>query len=345
MTMIARLLLLAAALFATAEAAPPAVLTPYMHADRFDPGDYRWMRGRFADADAADKANWQAIQAWLTACRATRRQAVEAELRALGVARARLDGTPLMTLLCEQVAFASPAGDAARFATFEADLRMAKPIADTYLYAVGNTDAAAQPGSTLAEALMMRPVTEQMLRHAMNWGEGDAAAAPLLTPGQRAIVLAALQVATARVDHANTQWLKKEVAAHGWPSISTVGKRPSVEAWLLVQHADADPAFQLAVLRLMAPLDARHVLPPTNYAYLYDRVMLKLVGTQRYGTQMTCAGGRRVPLPLEDAAVATWRAKAGMKPIADYIATMNQLFGPCRPTPPAQPVGARSAAR
>lgn len=187
----------------------------------------------------------------------------------------------------------------------------------------------------------MRPVTEQMLRYAMGWGEGNQGDAPPLRPGQRAIVLAALSVATARVDRANTEWLKQEVATGGWPSISRVGERPSVEAWLLVQHADADPVFQLQALRLMAPLDAKHDLPPTNYAYLYDRVMLKLAGKQRYATQVTCAAGGRVPLPLEDDAVANWRQKAGMKSLADYIGGMNQSFGPC----PPEPVGATTPVR
>lgn len=345
--MIRRLALLAAALLATAAATPtpppppPPVLAPYVKGETFDPGDYGWMRGRFADATAVQEAEWQAVQEWLIACRATRRAEVEAELRTLGIARPQLETTPLMPPLCIAVAFAMPNGIAtAQYAAFAADLRSARPVVDTFLYAVARADKAAGHGSNLAEALMMRPVAEQMLRFAMSWGEGEDRGAPALTPGQRPIVMAAIGAETARTDHANTEWLKAIVALEGWPSISKVGERAAVEAWLLVQHADNDPAFQLKVLRLMAPLDDKHDLPRGNYAYLYDRVMLKLTGKQRYGTQATCRSGERVAEPLEDDRVAGWRTQAGLDPLEDYLAGMTRSFGRCPPEPIGpEPVG------
>lgn len=150
--MFARLALLAAALFATAEATPPpALLSPYIKADRFEAGDYRSMRGRFDDASAADKANWRAVQAWLTTCASAGRARVEADLRAIGIAQPRLANTPLSAPLCTEIAFATPGGiSTARFADFEADLRAAKPIADTFLYAVRGASEAAEPGSNLS---------------------------------------------------------------------------------------------------------------------------------------------------------------------------------------------------
>ena len=114
-------------------------------------------------------------------------------------------------------------------------------------------------------------------------------------------------------DEANTAWLKAEVAAHGWPTIPKVGKAAAANAWLMVQHADDDPPFQLAMLRLMEPLATRGEVARDNHALLYDRVMLKIVGTQRYGTQWSCESGRWAPSPLEDAkTVDTWRRSAGM---------------------------------
>ena len=47
-----------------------------------------------------------------------------------------------------------------------------------------------------------------------------------------------------RIDERNTDWLKKVIARHGWPTISMVGKRASHDAWLLAQHADHDLKFQ-----------------------------------------------------------------------------------------------------
>src|SRR3546814_19820645 len=60
--------------------------------------------------------------------------------------------------------------------------------------------------------------------------------------------------------------------------LSTVGKDASHAAWLRVQHADADAAWQLRALRLMEPLAQMREASRSNYAYLYDRIMLKLAG-------------------------------------------------------------------
>jgi hypothetical protein len=131
------------------------------------------------------------------------------------------------------------------------------------------------------------------------------------------------------LDLGHTEWLKAHVAEHGWPTVSEVGPRGANAAWLIAQHADMDPAFQLHALRLMEPLAATGEAHPANFAILSDRVSLKLSGTQRYGTQLSCRDGSREALQLEDAArVDAWRAAAGMAPLADYVAEMNAR-GPC----------------
>lgn len=45
-------------------------------------------------------------------------------------------------------------------------------------------------------------------------------------------------------DQKNLLWIKGIVAKHGWPGESLVGSISAQNAWLLVQHADADPKFQ-----------------------------------------------------------------------------------------------------
>jgi hypothetical protein len=124
----------------------------------------------------------------------------------------------------------------------------------------------------------------------------------------------------AKVDFDNTEWLKRHVADKGWPKYSEVGEKASNAAWLLAQHADHDPLFQLRALRLMEPLLAGKEVSPRNYAYLYDRVMLKLAGKQRYATQLTCENGERIAQPLEDAErVDELRAEVGLEPFAEYL--------------------------
>lgn len=143
---------------------------------------------------------------------------------------------------------------------------------------------------------------DQMLRLAFSWGwqEVEDPSLPQMSEGERTVFLALLNAENLRVDHQNTQWLKGVVDEQGWPTISAVGKRGASAAWLLTQHADMDPAFQYHALQLMEPLVAEGEVSKRNDAYLYDRIMLKLVGTQRYATQVQCVKGDCVPRPLED---------------------------------------------
>ncbi|HKO86707.1 MAG TPA: DUF6624 domain-containing protein [Actinomycetota bacterium] len=46
------------------------------------------------------------------------------------------------------------------------------------------------------------------------------------------------------VDAANTPRMQAIVQARGWPGRTLVGDDGAQAAWLLVQHADHDPAFQ-----------------------------------------------------------------------------------------------------
>ena len=126
------------------------------------------------------------------------------------------------------------------------------------------------------------------------------------------------------------EWLKAAVARDGWPTESAYGQGPPFQAWLLAQHADHDPLFQLEVLRLMEPLAERGEVSKSNLAYLHDRIMLKLTGKQRYGTQYHCVDGQRRPRPLEDeAAVDRLRREAGMETLAENLAAGDRLFGSC----------------
>lgn len=329
--------LLAALLFQQAAAEPPpAALAPYVHDGRFDPGDYGWMRGRFDDASPSDKAQFATIGAWLDRCHARGLTQTQAELAALGVAEARLERTDFRDGLCAAVANMPSGIDTKSFDAFRRATKAAKPVAESYLLAVRIAEqVGASHSPDLGERLRRRPLGEQMLRTAMTWGEGELADAPALAPEVKAIVMARIGAAVAVRDRANTAWLKDIVDKQGWPRISQVGESATREAWLLVQHADADPAFQLKVLRLMEPLAASGEVSRANYAYLYDRVMLKIAGKQRYATQVTCRDGKRVPQPLEDEGRAdALRKEAGLDPLAEYIEMMNRDFGPCPQSAP-----------
>lgn len=120
------------------------------------------------------------------------------------------------------------------------------------------------------------------------------------------------------VDSTHTARMKEIVAEIGWPTISKVGKTASDKAWLLVQHADHDVAFQIQCLELMKAAPATEV-DPTNIAFLEDRVLVNQGKEQIYGTQFTEVDGKYIPQPIEDEEnVDARRAEVGMEPLSEY---------------------------
>lgn len=129
------------------------------------------------------------------------------------------------------------------------------------------------------------------------------------------------------LDAKNTKWLKGVIEKYGWPTAKLVGKDGASAAWLLVQHADAEPKFQRRCLDLMAKLPKAEV-SQTNLAYLTDRVLLAEGKKQLYATQFTLVDGKWKPRPLEDEEnVDKRRAEAGLPPMAEYIKMIEKMYG------------------
>ena len=320
------------ALAATEPPQPPVVLQPYIKDGHFDAGDYAWMKGRFEEASPAEKTSYKGIEDWLHACHEQAVAEARVAFREAGYANAQIDNILTGPLLCQEASFRPflPAGTS--FAVFREELARARPIAESYLFAVRKAEQANQTSTPeLRELLERRTLGDQMVRLALSWGQGASVDAPPLTPLGKAIAQSMIGRVMVRLDHDNTEWLKGIVAKHGWPKISQVGKEAAGKAWLLVQHADADPLFQLRALRLMEPLLATGDVSQQNYAYLYDRVMLKMAGKQRYGTQATCVDGRFAPQALEDEGkLDELRAQVDLDPEAKYLVGMDEMYGHCQ---------------
>ena len=80
----------------------------------------------------------------------------------------------------------------------------------------------------------------------------------------------------------------------------------------------------------MAPLVPSGEVSRSDYAYLYDRVMLKVAGRQRYATQLMCLDGKRVAQPLENEhSVDRLRAEMGLDPFASYLKSADAIFAQC----------------
>jgi hypothetical protein len=121
-------------------------------------------------------------------------------------------------------------------------------------------------------------------------------------------------------DSENLPWLKDVVAERGWPGASLVGDDGAHAAWLLAQHADADPAFQRRCLDLVTAAVVAGEATVRELAYLTDRVLLAEGHPQVYGTQVTRRDGQWGPRDLRaPEGVDARREAAGLEPLADYL--------------------------
>lgn len=128
------------------------------------------------------------------------------------------------------------------------------------------------------------------------------------------------------VDQKNTARLKAIVEQIGWPTISKVGEA-SESAWLLVQHATAEPAFMKQCLILMKDA-VKGDVDPADMAYLEDRLLTMEGKPQIYGTQFCIIDGVTAPLPIADPGhLDERRARIGLEIFAEYEARMKAKHG------------------
>jgi hypothetical protein len=153
-----------------------------------------------------------------------------------------------------------------------------------------------------------------------------------LAADDRQILDHALTARLKEVDAMNRVTLSALVKTHGWFTIDRYGAQTDHDAWLIVQHADADPDFQRQMLTLLEPLAARGATDPKNFAYLFDRVAVSWNDSsqrklQRFGTQGQCSGpGAWEPLPVEDPEhLEERRAQAGLEPMTTYKAYFRDV--------------------
>lgn len=186
---------------------------------------------------------------------------------------------------------------------------------------VATAEAASDPR---VRDLLRRAARDQLIRR--GWEVGSEVWEEPPTPGARGRFESRLSRRMCETDGDNTAWLKADIAANGWYRISTFGRPASNAAWLMIQHADRDTAFQQDMLTVLEPLVAEKEIEPFDYALLFDRVAVNAGRPQRYGSQGRCVA-RNVwgPQPLEDEArVDEFRASVELPPLVDYAAHMSR---------------------
>jgi hypothetical protein len=139
------------------------------------------------------------------------------------------------------------------------------------------------------------------------------------------------------VHDAHAARLARMLEEHGWPGRSRVGPDGADAAWLIVQHAIAQPAVQRRALGALIDAAARGEVPPWQPAMLEDRIRVLEGRLQRYGTQLDWnAEGALAPLPIEDpAGVHRRRQAAGLGPLDEEIEARRRAAAQENERPPA----------
>jgi len=115
--------------------------------------------------------------------------------------------------------------------------------------------------------------------------------------------------------------LKNIIAKIGYPTTKMVGKETSHQFFAMVQHSDADVAFQEKMLNTLSKEVTNGNVAAKDYALLTDRVQLALHKPQIYGTQVTYSEeGQATPKNLKDSThVNQRRKKIGIKTLEEYL--------------------------
>jgi len=130
--------------------------------------------------------------------------------------------------------------------------------------------------------------------------------------------------------------LAQIMADHSWPGEPQVGQDGAEAAWLIVQHAIAQPAVQRLGLAALEAAAARGEVPARYPAMLEDRIRTFEGRLQRYGTQFDWdRAGELSPLPIEDpAGVEKRRQAVGLGPLAAEIQARRQEMQRSSERPP-----------
>jgi len=212
-------------------------------------------------------------------------------------------------------------------ASFRSRVMAGEAVDPAFAGVVGQARLAATEKEVRARTFARRVAEDQFDRLSARTIQQQRLWAKDVGPKVQAYLLQANVAQMCRTDRANTEWLKADVKTNGWPRLSTEGVNMAGDAWLLIQHADHDPAFQREVLILLEALLPSKDVAPQSYALLYDRVATADKRPQRYGTQGRCTGEATwEPLPVEDPDhLDERRAQVGLGPEAEY----KKVFSYC----------------
>ncbi len=129
----------------------------------------------------------------------------------------------------------------------------------------------------------------------------------------------------AAVQKRNAENIERIIKEYGWPGSSLVGDEGAEAAWLVLQHAIANPELQRTCLPLLKKAVEIGEVPAVQVAYLEDRICCFEGRPQRYGTQFDWdVNGTLSPHPLQDPKrVDDYRESVGLGTLSEKTQEMR----------------------
>jgi hypothetical protein len=133
------------------------------------------------------------------------------------------------------------------------------------------------------------------------------------------------------VHRENAQQLRELTEQHGWPNEQLAGQDGAEAAWLIAQHAIAEPEFMRRCRALLQQQAALAAVPIWQYAYIHDRIRVFEGLPQTFGTQIHLTPeGPRVCEVEDPQSLDQRRKQAGLGPIRKRLESMQGLPLPTR---------------
>lgn len=129
------------------------------------------------------------------------------------------------------------------------------------------------------------------------------------------------------VDRNNLRELKKLMDKFGFPTIEKVGKNGHKYAWLIIQHSP-NIVFQKKMLKQFEIYNKSNPNKLTKMfiAYLTDRILIKEIKKQKFGTQFRITKNRlMVPYPfIKETGIEKLRREYGLSTLKSYLASAER---------------------
>ncbi|NQV15001.1 hypothetical protein HQ531_06030 [bacterium] len=117
----------------------------------------------------------------------------------------------------------------------------------------------------------------------------------------------------------NTKFLKTFLIKYGWPDSMTDSCLHDC-AWLIAQHSNNDPGFQIQCLGLILPEIKNNKETLIDCTFLLDRILVNLKKDQIFGTQL--CGELKKPITFSPTQFDSLRDKIGLEHFNAYLSRM-----------------------